>query len=165
MNQVLVLNQDYQAISLLEVQRAFILVLLRKAVLVESYEGIKLRSVREEFDFPSIIRLNAYVALPFRKVPLTRQNIFRRDGHSCLYCGAREGLTLDHVIPRARGGRTHWNNLVTACYKCNSRKGDLSLEESGISLQARPFRPGFIMFLSQFSGRVEESWKPYLMMT
>lgn len=165
MNQVLVLNQDYQAISLVDVQRAFILILLNKADTVEAYEDVKLRSVKEEFEFPSVIRLNAYVNLPFKKISLTRQNIFRRDGNKCVYCGSKEKLTLDHVKPKAQGGRTHWNNLVAACYKCNSKKGDLSLEEAGLTLAVKPFRPSFIMFLSQYSGKIDDSWKPYLLMS
>ncbi|MEO0895554.1 MAG: HNH endonuclease [Bacteroidota bacterium] len=165
MNQVLVLNQDYQAISLVDFQRAFILVLLKKADTVETYTDQKIRTVKAEFDFPSVIRLTSYVNLPYKKINLTRHNIFRRDGNRCVYCGSRERLTLDHVIPRAKGGRTTWNNLVTACYKCNSKKGDLDLQDSGLELKTQPYRPSFIMFLSQFSGKIDQSWKPYLLMS
>ncbi|MEM7373947.1 MAG: HNH endonuclease [Bacteroidota bacterium] len=164
MMQVLVLNQDYQAISLCDPQRATVLLMLRKAELVSDVTDKKMRSVKMEFDYPSIIRLSAYVNLPFKKVSLTRQNVFKRDGNKCVYCGSRERLTLDHLIPRAQGGRTIWGNLVTACYKCNSKKGDLSLEESGLTLNTFPYRPSFIMYISQFSGSINEDWKPYLLM-
>lgn len=164
MTQVLVLNQDYQAISLCDPQRAMVLVMMNKAELVSDLAELKMRSVKLEFDYPSIIRLSAYVNLPFKKVSLTRHNVFKRDGNKCVYCGSKDRLTLDHVVPRAQGGRTIWKNLVTACYKCNSKKGDLSLEEAGMTLKTFPYRPSFIMYISQFSGHVNEDWKPYLLM-
>lgn len=162
--QVLVLNQDYQAISLCEPERALVLVMLKKAEMVTDVPERRFRSIQSEFRFPSIIRLFTYVQLPFKKVSLSRQNVFKRDGNRCVYCGSRDKLTVDHVVPRAQGGRTVWNNLVTACYKCNSRKGDLTPEEAGMDMPFKPFRPSFIMFLSQFSGSVNEDWKPYLLM-
>lgn len=162
--QVLVLNQDYQAISLCDPERALVLVMLKKAEMVTDVPQRRFRSVRNEFRFPSIIRLFTYVNLPYKKISLTRQNVFKRDRNRCVYCGSREKLTVDHVIPRAQGGRTVWNNLVTACYKCNSKKGDMRPEEAGMPLGNKPFRPSFIMYLSQFSGKVNEDWKPYLLM-
>ena len=164
MTQVLVLNQDYQAISLCAPERAIVLVMMKKAELVSDVTSRKMRSVRREFKFPSIIRLYQYVYLPFKKVSLTRDNIFKRDGYECAYCGGSKNLTLDHLVPRAMGGRTVWNNLVTACYPCNSEKGDKPLEQSGFDLDTKPYRPSFIMFLSQFSGMVNDDWKPYLFM-
>ena len=162
--QVLVLNQDYQAFSLCDVQRAVILVMLNKADLVADVSDRKLWTTQAAYPFPSVIRLRRYIYLPFQKVSLTRQNLFRRDGFRCVYCGSGERLTLDHVVPRAQGGKTTWKNLVTACSRCNAKKGDLSLEQAGMTLQVSPFRPGFIMYLSRFSGRVQEEWKPYLLM-
>ncbi|MEZ4829932.1 MAG: HNH endonuclease [Bacteroidia bacterium] len=164
MTQVLVLNQDYQAISVCDTERAIVLMLLQKAELVAEIAEKRLRSVNREFTFPSVIRLSSFVRIPYRQVALTRENIFRRDGHACVYCGSRKQLTLDHVVPRAKGGRTHWHNLVTACIRCNAEKGDLSLEESGLTLSFTPFRPSFIMYLSRFAGKVNEDWKPFLYM-
>ena len=164
MAQVLVLNQDYQAISLCAPERAIVLVLMKKAELVSDVTSQKMRSVKQEFKFPSVIRLHQFVYLPFKKVALTRENVFKRDGHECVYCGSTKNLTLDHLVPRAQGGRTIWNNLVTACYSCNSEKGDMSLEQSGFDLKTKPYRPSFIMFLSQFAGQVNDDWKPYLLM-
>jgi len=164
MTNVLVLNQDYQAISLCDVNRALVLVLMKKAEMVTDVESRRIRSVNREFQFPSIIRLYQYVNLPYQKVRLTRHNIFKRDGNKCVYCGNTERLTIDHLIPRADGGRTTWDNLVTACEKCNAQKGKMSVEQAGFSLDYQPFRPSFIMFLSNFS-KVNEDWKPFLMMT
>jgi len=160
--QVLVLNQDYQALHVCDHQDAFVLVLLNKAELVADHPQRKLRTVRAEYPLPVVIRLRSYVKRPYKRVPLTRQNVFRRDGHRCVYCGTGQDLTLDHLVPRAKGGGTQWNNVVTACRRCNSQKGDLDLEEVGFTLRIRPFRPGFIMFQSRFNGQVQEAWKPFL---
>lgn len=164
MQHVLVLNQNYQAINLCSPERALVLVLLRKAEMEAKVEGLSFRSMRDEFSFPAIIRLRAYVHLPYKKVSLTRQNLFKRDGHKCVYCGNYENLTMDHVIPRAQGGGTNWVNLVTACRKCNMQKGNMRPEEAGFNLPYQPYRPNFLMFVSRFSGEVHESWKPFLLM-
>ena len=164
MSKVLVLNQDYQAVSLCSAQRAFVLVLLEKAELVSENTTKTLRSVTNEFSYPSIIRLNRYVNLPFKKVALSRVNIYKRDGYACLYCGNKDNLTLDHVLPRSRGGRDSWENLVSACQKCNTQKGDNTPEEVEMSLRHMPFRPSFIMYLRDFNGKVLDDWRPYLLM-
>ena len=94
--QVLVLNQDYQAISLCDPERALVLVMLKKAEMVTDVPQRRFRSVRTEFKFPSIIRLYTYVNLPYKKISLTRQNVFKRDRNRCVYCGSRERLGLFH---------------------------------------------------------------------
>lgn len=161
---VLVLNQDYQAVSLCSAERAFVLVLLQKAELISEHTAKVLRSVSHEFRYPSIIRLNRFVNLPFKKVSLSRINIYKRDGHACVYCGKKDNLTLDHVLPRSRGGRDSWDNLVTACQKCNTEKGDNTPEEAGMTMRHLPFRPSFIMYLRDFHGKVTDDWRPYLLM-
>ena len=163
-SRVLVLNQDYQALSVCTPERAFVLVLLKKAELVCDLPGRVLRSVSAEFKFPSIIRLYRYVQIPYKKVSLTRQNVYKRDGYRCVYCGNRDGLTLDHVMPKSRGGRDTWTNLVTACMRCNAKKGNQTPEEAGMFLKRAPFRPSFLMYLTEYSGTLCEDWKPYLML-
>ena len=162
--QVLVLNQDYQAISLCEPNRALVLIILKKAELVADDVSQRFRSVNKEFKFPSVIRLFNYYHVPYRKVALTRHNIFKRDNNRCVYCGSTDKLTIDHLIPKSQGGGYSWLNLVTACYKCNSRKGNLSPEQAGMNMRRKPYRPSFIMFLSQFSGNIHDEWRPYLLM-
>ncbi len=159
---VLVLNQDYSALSICSVPKAFLLVYLNKAELVAESDGMRLRTVSEDFPMPTVIRLHRYVSLPYKGVMLTRQNIFKRDGHRCQYCGTAEDLTLDHVMPKSRGGKTSWDNLATACKRCNARKGDFTPEEAGIKLRQRPFKPSFLVFLREFSGALEQSWVPFL---
>jgi 5-methylcytosine-specific restriction endonuclease McrA len=159
---VLILNQDYSALTVCSVQKAFILVYLNKAELVSEARNLLLRSVSSTFPMPSIIRLYKYVNLPYKGVMLSRQNIFKRDHHVCQYCGTSEDLTLDHVLPKSRGGKSSWDNLVTACKSCNSKKGDFTPEEAGMPLRMKPFKPSFIMFLRDFSGHIDEEWVPYL---
>jgi len=160
---VLVLNQDFSAITVCSVPKAFLLVYLNKAELVTQSHSGRLRTVRETYPLPSVIRLHSYVHIPYRNgVVLNRQNIFKRDGGHCQYCGSSRDLTLDHVHPRSRGGKTSWDNLVTACKSCNSRKGDSTPEEAEMPLRQRPFRPSFVMFLRDFTDKVADDWSYYL---
>ncbi|WP_026997914.1 HNH endonuclease [Flectobacillus major] len=159
---VLVLNQDYSALAVCSIPKAFLLVYLKKADLVAESETEQLRTVSQSFPMPSVIRLHRYVYMPFKGVILSRQNIFRRDHGECQYCGSKEDLTLDHVQPKSRGGRTSWDNLITACKRCNSKKGDLTPEEAGMILRSKPYKPSFVMFLRDFGGAMEASWIPFL---
>lgn len=159
---VLVLNADYRAFSICNVYKAFLLLYLDKAEVVASSPTLKLRSVDRSFDAPSVIKLRNYVNMPYRNVMLSRQNVFKRDGHVCLYCGSKKDLTVDHVIPKSQGGKTSWTNLATACRSCNSRKGNQTAESVGLKLSYKPFKPSFVMFLREFSGVVDKSWQPYL---
>ena len=159
---VLVLNQDFSAITVCSVPKAFLLVYLDKAELIAE-DKAKLRTVTKAYPMPSIIRLHNYINIPYRNgVVLNRQNLFKRDSHSCQYCGSGKDLTLDHVLPRSRGGKSSWDNLATACKGCNSRKGDYTPEEASMTLKQRPFKPSFVMFLRDFSDRISDEWLLYL---
>jgi 5-methylcytosine-specific restriction endonuclease McrA len=159
---VLVLNQNYEAISICTVRRAFLLVFLKKAEMIDALDGEYFRSSLQEFEIPSIIRLKNYVKVPHRKVALSRTNIFKRDGERCVYCGTTKDLTIDHVIPRSKGGTESWENLVTACHSCNSKKGNRTPEEAGMTMLSKPFKPSYIFFMKDFNGKIRESWKPFL---
>jgi 5-methylcytosine-specific restriction endonuclease McrA len=151
---VLILNQDYRALTICSIQKAFVLVYMNKAEMVAEYEDRPLHTVSATFATPSIIRLFRYVHLSYRGVILSRQNVFRRDGNECQYCGSTHDLTLDHVLPRSRGGLSTWENLA--------KKGDLTPEEAKMPLKRKPFKPSFLMFLRDFSGRIDQNWLPYL---
>jgi 5-methylcytosine-specific restriction endonuclease McrA len=142
---VLILNADYRAISICTVPKAFLLVYLNKAELVAENPTDKIRTINKNYPLPSIIRLNSYVSVPFRNVVMTRQNVFKRDNNACAYCGKQSDLTLDHVIPKSRGGKSHWENLVTACKRCNSEKGSYTPEEAKMHLRIKPFKPTFLI--------------------
>lgn len=159
---VLVLNQDYSALTICSMPKAFLLVYLNKAELVAESSTEKLHSVSKTFPYPSVIRLNRYVYFPYKGVVLTRQNIFKRDGNCCQYCGSFDFLTLDHVLPKSRNGRTSWDNLTTACKYCNAKKGDMTPEEAEMPLLRRPFKPSFVMFLRNFSGILDQQWVPFV---
>ncbi len=162
---VLVLNQDYSALTVCSVQRAVILIHLDKADLVEALPGHALRSPRRIFPWPSIVRLRVYVRVPYRRIMLSRKNVLRRDGFRCQYCNQREHLTVDHVLPKSRGGRDTWTNLVTACIRCNNRKGNRTPVEARMPLRRNPFRPSHVMFIRDYVGTVADTWKPYLFLS
>ena len=157
----LILNQDFRPLTVCGYKKAFLLVYLKKAELLED-DDQPLRTVDNSFALPSVIRLNKYANLPYKGVMLTRQNIFKRDAFTCQYCGSEKDLTLDHLVPRSKGGKSIWTNLVTACKRCNSKKGHYTPEASGMKLIRAPFKPSYIMFIRDFSGHINERWKRYL---
>jgi 5-methylcytosine-specific restriction endonuclease McrA len=158
----LVLNQDFRPISVCSIQRAFVLVFMKKVEMVTPFNGNKFHTVDNEFSIPAVVRLQQYINVPYRGVELSRLNIFKRDNHACQYCGSDKDLSIDHVLPRSRGGGSSWKNLVAACKPCNSRKGDETPEEANMPLSQPPFKPSYLMFLRDFSGFKYEEWKPYL---
>jgi len=159
---VLVLNQDYSPLTVSSVQRAFLLIFLGKAELIEANKKKELRSITASYPFPSVVRIKQYVNMPYKGVVMSRHNIFKRDNGQCQYCGTTKDLTLDHVIPRSKGGKSTWTNLVTACKKCNSVKGDYSLEKAGMKLMTRPQKPSYLSFLQKSHGAYREEWATYL---
>ncbi|MCU0330338.1 MAG: HNH endonuclease [Candidatus Kapabacteria bacterium] len=162
---VLVLNQSYEPISVCSAKKAMVLLWLTKAELVEERSTLSIRSMRSSFPYPSVIRLSSYLRIPYRKIELSRKNILRRDGHRCQYCGATHApLTVDHVIPRSRGGGDHWENLVCACVHCNNKKGSRTPEEASMRLLTQPRRPSHVQFLRHYVGKIDETWRPYLFM-
>ncbi len=123
----------------------------------------QIRTVRTAYPWPSIIRLNHFINLPYKKVVLTRKNILRRDAYKCGYCGRSDlPLTIDHIIPKAKGGSDSWENLIAACTVCNNRKGDRTPEEANMRLLSKAFKPSHIMFIKNVVGKLDENWKPYL---
>jgi len=161
-NRVLVLNQDFSPLMVCSVERAFILVYLNKSEMIRSSNGHKLRSVSSSYPMPSVIRLNRYVNAPYKGVTLTRQNIFKRDNFECQYCGTKRDLTLDHVLPSSKGGKHSWTNLVTACKRCNARKGDYTPEQAGMELARKPFKPSYAIFLKENAGFNQHEWDEFL---
>lgn len=158
---VLILNADFRAMAVCSVQKAFMLVFLQKAEIVHRAEDAILRTVSRSYPMPSVIRLLSYAPVPYKGVMMNRQNIYKRDGHNCQYCGSRDNLTLDHVLPSSRGGKSSWTNLVTACRRCNSLKGDRTPEEANMLLRQKPYRPSFVVFLREFM-KSDKSWDVFL---
>ena len=159
---VLVLNLDHSPVAVVPVQKAIVLILLEKANILSTYEFLEIRTVSRSFAYPAVIRLISYKNIPFKGVLLNRANIFRRDKGECQYCGSKRQLTLDHVIPRSKGGKTNWTNLVTACNRCNVSKGDKTPEQAGFSLRLVPFKPSLSYFLTEYAERNATEWLPFL---
>ena len=144
MGHVLVLNASYEPLNITTWRRGLVMVLKGKA---EGLEHDASRLIRADLLLPTVIRLRQFVRVPYRQLPLTRRNLFQRDGHRCQYCGTgSEPLSIDHVVPRSRGGGDTWENVTTACLPCNVRKGNRTPREAGMLLRAEPRRP-----LSTFS--------------
>ncbi|WP_192821130.1 HNH endonuclease [Rufibacter sp. LB8] len=161
-DKVLLLNQDYSAIATCTLHKAFVLLYLEKAELIAQDVLNGLRTISKTFPRPLVIRLYRYVRVPYKGISLTRQNIMRRDGHQCQYCGATRNLTLDHLIPRSRGGESTWYNLITACGRCNSRKGDRTPEEMEMKLYRKPYKPTLVSFLRASIQELDHAWIPFL---
>jgi len=138
MGNVLVLNASYEPLNITSWKRAVILLLKGKA---EHLEGDG-RYILPNLPWPTVIRLRHYVKVPYKDIPLTRRNVMHRDSHCCQYCGyTGEDLTLDHVLPKSRGGADAWENLVTACMRCNIRKGNRTPKEANMPLFKAPKKP------------------------
>lgn len=163
MHQVLVLNASYEPLNVCSVRRAHVLVFKGKAEVVESLER-PLRSAAGSFAWPHVIRLLSYVRVPRAvKRRISRRVLFARDGWRCVYCGTSASrLTLDHVVPRSRGGDSVWENVVTACSPCNLRKGDRLLHEVSMALPHPPRPPAPVLFIRIALQRVPDSWRQYL---
>jgi 5-methylcytosine-specific restriction endonuclease McrA len=160
--QVLVLNATYEPINVCSLQRAVVLVLKQKAEVLER-AARRLRSATASYAYPLVIRLVAYVRVPRNeKRRISRRAVFARDDWRCQYCGAASHLTVDHVVPRSRGGRSTWDNVVTSCAPCNVRKADRLPDEVGMHPRAAPKAPPPDVFIAVAAPRRPESWEPYL---
>lgn len=161
---MLVLNATYEPLSVVPMPRAMHLLLSNRAELIEATSAI-IRSERQTFAAPSVIRLNRYVYVPHNlPMPLSRKAVLLRDAFTCQYCGAqpgREHLTLDHIIPRSRGGRMDWENVVAACAPCNRRKSNRTPDEADMKLLSAPTRPRF-WAIALLSVPGNEQWRKYL---
>lgn len=159
--QVLVLNAGYEPLSLVSVRRAVVLLLREKAELLEATQQM-LSSASRSVPVPLVIRLVHYVKLPHRRVPATRTAVMLRDAYTCQYCAeapGRQNLTVDHVIPRSRGGKHGWENLVTACKRCNQKKGSFTPDEAMMSLVRRPFEPTYVALVLLSNPIAAERWE------
>jgi len=143
MSHVLVLNYDYTPLNVTSVQRGFVLVDKGKAEIVKS-DVNPIVSGYKTYVRPVIIRLLRYIRHYTRQLRANRNRIYKRDGYECVYCGSSRNLTLDHVIPKSRGGSNSWTNLVTSCQKCNLKKADRTPEEARMKLRHAPFAPTLV---------------------
>jgi 5-methylcytosine-specific restriction endonuclease McrA len=163
---VLVLNATYEPIHITAARRAIVLVLKGVARTEETNHAV-VRSPSVSLPVPSVIRLVDYRRIPMQTRALSRKNILLRDRNTCQFCGGlfpASELTLDHVVPRSRGGSTSWDNLVACCHRCNNIKGDRLPEEVGLRLlrRPRPYNLHTNRHLIRMLGKAEEKWRKYL---
>lgn len=160
--QVLVLNATYEPINVCSLQRAVVLVLKHKAEVLE-HAARKLRSATADHVHPLVIRLMYFVRIPRHESRrISRRAVFARDGFACQYCGTTSHLTVDHVVPRSRGGDSSWGNVVTSCAPCNLRKGNRLPAEIDMHPRTTPRPPRPDVFIAVAAPRQPASWRPYL---
>lgn len=170
MTHTLLLNAGFEPLRIVSWQRAFVLIFQNKVEILEEY-GDCVRTVSQVYRVPAVIRLHRWVNLK-RQSPVirfSRQNVYARDEGKCQYCAKRfaeKELTLDHVWPAVRGGKRCWENMVTACVRCNQRKGDRTPEEAGMKLLRRPHVPHWLpgMVGSLKTTSAPPLWEPYLVL-
>ncbi|NIR51324.1 HNH endonuclease [candidate division KSB1 bacterium] len=165
-SQVLVLNASFEPIHICGVKRAIILIVKGMARSEQDTPNF-LRSPSTVIPVPAVIRLVSYVHIPYRKKAYSKKHLFLRDNYTCQYCG-RSGtpheLTLDHILPQSRGGKSVWENLVTCCQKCNTRKGDLTPREAGMKVlnKPKPLNSYFYLHMVRSKARDNQYWRKYL---
>ncbi|PTL59220.1 HNH endonuclease [Paraconexibacter algicola] len=160
---MLVLNATYEPINVCTVRRAVVLLLKSKAEVIEQGER-PLRSECEVMTRPAVIRLTHYVRVPrdTHRRKITRRAVFARDGWECQYCGSRQQLTVDHVIPRSKGGSSDWTNIVASCAPCNRRKSDHLPAQANMHPRRPPREPSPHVFIHVASPRIPAAWRPWL---
>jgi 5-methylcytosine-specific restriction endonuclease McrA len=159
-NNVLLLNASYEPLNICSWRRALILLLKGKAEKVDFYDSL----IDENTTVPSVIRLRYYVVVPYKELPFNRKNVMHRDNYTCQYCGKTSAkLSIDHVIPRSKGGKSTWENVVAACIECNTKKADKTPEEAGMKLSKKPRKPkNYIRFeLTKYSKDLFDQWEKY----
>jgi 5-methylcytosine-specific restriction endonuclease McrA len=160
---VLVLNQNYEPLNVCQVRRAMVLLFRGKAEVLENGRG-SLHSISDVYEVPSVIRLGYFIKRPHHQRKMTKLEIFNRDRYTCQYCGRQsKELTLDHVVPKKRGGEHSWRNVVSACIPCNRRKAGRTPDEAGMPLLHQPRAPqndGFHVPYHYL--RVHTEWHKYI---
>jgi len=156
MESILVLNSDYTPLNITTFKRAIILVIKGKAEIIKNDDNI-IRSESIIYSKPLIIRLFNYISHKMKNLRVNRNRLYKRDNNECVYCGSKKDLTIDHILPKSRGGKNTWNNLITCCLPCNLRKGDKTPEEARMPLRFQPRTP--TLFANESS--VAKVWEDY----
>lgn len=165
MMSVLLLNATYEPLSIVSIRRAIVLLLKEKAEVLEATENF-LRAQDVAIPVPLVIRMVYYVRIPHSTMlPLSRRTVMARDQYTCQYCGAapvKADLTIDHVLPRSRGGVTEWENVVVACRSCNQKKGNRTPKEALMQIKRPPHRPRYVALAFMGEPTHREVWRKYL---
>ena len=160
----LVLNAGYEPLAVVSFKRALVLVLNQKATVLAGDQNQVVRSATEEFELPTVILLQRYVRIPnSRRIPVSRRGVLRRDGFKCGYC-LKGANTIDHVLPKSRGGEDTWDNLVACCLKCNNAKGDKTPAEMNWELKITPKMPIGVIWSVRGAEKEQPQWREFLAM-
>ena len=161
---VLVLNANYSPMTVCTAKRAISLYFLNKIDVLSNYNE-KVHSPSTSLDLPSIIKIKTYIKNNSMTVEISRKNVLVRDNYTCQYCKKKsKSLTVDHVVPKFRGGQDSWENLVAACKNCNQIKGEHTPEEARMPLMRKPKRPNRIHYFQRLVKKKQADWRPYLFM-
>ena len=158
------LDASFRPIEVIDAIEALVMCIIGKATPVETYDTI-ISSPSKAFELPAVIVLKSIVKFRFATVACNRQNILWRDNKQCQYCAnyfSVDKLTMDHVLPKSRGGKNTWENLVTAYKKCNQKKGSKTIKESGMTLLKKPVRPKANILRTVNKNQISDLWKNYL---
>ncbi len=156
METILVLNSDYTPLNITTLKRAIVLVIKGRAEIIKNDVNI-IRSETITYTKPLIIRLFNYISHKTKNLRVNRQRLYKRDNNECAYCGSKKELTIDHIIPKSRGGKNTWNNLITCCLPCNLKKGDKTPDEARMPLRFQPKTP--TLFINESS--IAKIWEDY----
>lgn len=163
-NGVLVLNFNYEPLNICPERRGVVLVMLGKAEVLRWTED-SMTSTSGAQPLPSVLRLHDNIRRPMPRLKLSRKAVLARDDYTCVYCGSKSNLTIDHVFPRHRGGETTWENIVCCCLKCNNKKGSRTPQECGMRLPRAPYKPRYVPYISfpRFVSAIRRSeWREFL---
>ena len=158
---VLLLNYSYEPIMVVSIKKAIILHVLEKVDMVEKSDKY-INSLYLSIPIPYVVKLKNYLYVKPKQLALTRNNIIKRDDSECQYCGKKaSAMTIDHVIPKDKGGKDKWDNLVAACKKCNIYKGNFLLDELDMKLIKKPSQPSYLLHLQKYKSK-HPSWDQYI---
>ena len=163
MQTTLVLDQGYQPINAVPWTKAMSYIAKNKVDILEEYET----EVRFNMGMPAVVRIKHRIDTSKKRIKFSRQNVLARDKFRCQYCGVRGSeieLTFDHVVPKSKGGRTEWENIVMACSACNAKKADKTPEQAGMKLRSRPYKPFWVPIFNVFLrnvGSIPPEWRDY----
>jgi len=161
---VLVLNHNFEPLNICGVRRGMVLVMLEKAEVLR-WSDDTLTSTYGNHPIPSVVRLHENIRRPMPRLKLSRKAVLARDDYTCVYCGSKQNLTIDHVFPRFRGGETTWENVVCCCLKCNNKKGSRTPQECGMRLPRAPYKPRYVPYISfpRFVSAIRRAeWREFL---
>lgn len=161
LRKVLLLNYSYEPIMVVSVKKALIMYILNKVDIIEKSDN-SIRSLYLTIPIPYVIKLRKYLYIKPMPLALTRKNVFKRDNSTCQYCGSNTSLmTIDHIIPKDKGGKDSWTNLVAACKKCNIYKGNYLLKERNMTLSKKPAQPSYLFHLQKYKYK-HPTWNQYI---